>query len=63
MNVSPYTLGAVESGLFQKIVTQQLPPGPGPQAALSDPNLSSLFATAHCVTPTMVTNATQRIER
>ena len=66
VNVSPFTLGAVESGLFQKIVTQQLPPGPGPQAALSDPNLSSLFATAHCVTPTtytMATNATQRIER
>jgi cytochrome o ubiquinol oxidase subunit II len=63
-NVSPFTLGAVESGLFQKIVTQQLPPGPGPQAALSGPNLSSPFATAHGVTPipyTMVNNA-QRME-
>jgi cytochrome o ubiquinol oxidase subunit 2 len=65
VNVSPFTLGAVESGLFQKIVTQQLPPGPGPQAALSDPNLSSLFATAHCVTPityTMATNVIQLLE-
>jgi cytochrome o ubiquinol oxidase subunit II len=61
VNVSPFTLGVVESGLFQKIVTQQLPPGPGPQAAPSDPNLSSLFATAHCVAPIMATNATQRM--
>ena len=32
INSSPFTFGAAESDLFQKIVTQQLPPGPGPQA-------------------------------
>jgi len=29
----PFTFGSVEHGLFQKIVTLQLPPGPGPQQA------------------------------
>src|SRR5271165_6154727 len=36
----PFTFGSVESGLFQKIVTLQLPPGPGPQQAdLFDPSI------------------------
>jgi cytochrome o ubiquinol oxidase subunit 2 len=30
MNVAPYTYSSVEPGLFDKIVTQELPPGPGP---------------------------------
>jgi cytochrome o ubiquinol oxidase subunit 2 len=30
-NTSPYTYRAVEPELFEQIVTQQLPPGPGPQ--------------------------------
>jgi cytochrome o ubiquinol oxidase subunit II len=62
---TPFTFRAAESGLFQKIVTQRLPPGPGPQAVSSDLSASSLFATAHCVTPityTTVNNATQRTE-
>jgi cytochrome o ubiquinol oxidase subunit 2 len=29
-NVTPFTYGTVEADLFQKIVTQALPPGPGP---------------------------------
>jgi cytochrome o ubiquinol oxidase subunit 2 len=39
MNISPFTFGAVEPELYQQIVTQQLPPGPGPQAGLLDPIL------------------------
>jgi cytochrome o ubiquinol oxidase subunit 2 len=31
-NTSPFTFRAVEPGLFQQIVMQQLPPGPGPQS-------------------------------
>ena len=30
MNVAPFTYSSVEPGLFDKIVTQKLPPGPGP---------------------------------
>ena len=30
MNVAPFTYSSVEPGLFDKIVTQELPPGPGP---------------------------------
>lgn len=30
-NASPSTWGSIDPGLFQAIVTQQLPPGPGPQ--------------------------------
>jgi cytochrome o ubiquinol oxidase subunit 2 len=66
LNISPFTFGAVEPELFQKIVTQQLPPGPGPQASLPDLSESSLFAMAHCVAPTKFTtvnNATQRTEQ
>ena len=32
MNVAPYTYSAVEPGLFDRIVTQELPPGPGPSS-------------------------------
>ncbi len=32
-DVQPYTYGAVEPALFERIVTQQLPPGAGPSAA------------------------------
>src|SRR5262244_300515 len=32
MNVAPYTYSAVEPGLFDKIVRQELPPGPGPSS-------------------------------
>jgi cytochrome o ubiquinol oxidase subunit 2 len=66
MNISPFTFAAVEPELFQKIVTQQLPPGPGPQAVLPDLSHSSLFAMAHCVAPTKfitVNSATQRTEQ
>ena len=30
MNVAPFTYRDVDPDLFQKIVTQALPPGPGP---------------------------------
>jgi cytochrome o ubiquinol oxidase subunit 2 len=30
-HVPPYTYGSVETGLFNSILTQALPPGPGPQ--------------------------------
>ena len=33
MNVAPFTYSSVEPGLFDKIVTQELPPGPGPAGA------------------------------
>ena len=32
MNVAPFTYSSVEQGLFNKIVTQELPPGPGPSS-------------------------------
>jgi cytochrome o ubiquinol oxidase subunit II len=32
LNVSPFSYGAVDAGMFDKIVTQVLPPGPGPIA-------------------------------
>jgi len=34
MNIRPFTFGAAEPELFQQIVTQQLPSGPGPQSGL-----------------------------
>jgi cytochrome o ubiquinol oxidase subunit 2 len=40
MNTSPYTFGAAAPGLFQQIVTQQLPPGPGPQAGRPNSSVS-----------------------
>jgi len=33
MNVAPYTYSAIEAGLFDRIVTQELPPGPGPSSS------------------------------
>jgi cytochrome o ubiquinol oxidase subunit 2 len=32
MNVAPFTYSSVEPGLFDKVVRQQLPPGPGPSS-------------------------------
>jgi cytochrome o ubiquinol oxidase subunit II len=40
MNISPFTFGAADPGLFQQIVTQKLPPGPGPQSGRPDPSVS-----------------------
>ncbi len=40
MNVRPYTYGRVVPGLFQLIVTQRLPPGPGPRIGRPDPGVS-----------------------
>jgi cytochrome o ubiquinol oxidase subunit 2 len=66
VNISPFTFGAVEPELFQKIVTQQLPPGPGPEAALPNLSIASrLFGTALCEVPikyTKAKNVTQRTE-
>jgi cytochrome o ubiquinol oxidase subunit 2 len=64
MNIGPFTFAAVEPELFQKIVTQQLPPGPGPQAALTDPSLSSPpLATALCLTPDKYAKANDTTQR
>jgi cytochrome o ubiquinol oxidase subunit II len=41
MNTSPFTFGVADPGLFQQIVTQQLPPGPGPQAGRPNSSVSS----------------------
>jgi cytochrome o ubiquinol oxidase subunit 2 len=40
MNTSPFTFGAAEPDLFRQIVTQQLPPGPGPQTGRTDASVS-----------------------
>ena len=40
MNVSPFTFGVADPELFTKIVTQQLPPGPGPETGRPDVNVS-----------------------
>jgi cytochrome o ubiquinol oxidase subunit II len=40
MNASPFTFRAADPELFQQIVTQQLPPGPGPQTGRPNPNVS-----------------------
>jgi cytochrome o ubiquinol oxidase subunit II len=40
MNTSPFTFRAADPELFQQIVTQQLPPGPGPQTGRPNPNVS-----------------------
>jgi cytochrome o ubiquinol oxidase subunit 2 len=39
-NISPFTFGAADPGVFQQIVTQKLPPGPGPQSGRPDPSVS-----------------------
>jgi cytochrome o ubiquinol oxidase subunit 2 len=40
MNTSPSTFRAADPGLFQEIVTQQLPPGPGPRVGRPHPGVS-----------------------
>ena len=40
VNKNPFTFGAVDPELFLQIVTQQLPPGPGPQAGRPNPSVS-----------------------
>jgi cytochrome o ubiquinol oxidase subunit 2 len=40
INTSPFTFGAADPALFQQIVTQQLPPGPGPQTGRPHPGVS-----------------------
>jgi cytochrome o ubiquinol oxidase subunit 2 len=37
---NPFTFGAADPGLFQQIVMQQLPPGPGPQSGRPNPGVS-----------------------
>jgi cytochrome o ubiquinol oxidase subunit 2 len=39
-NIPPFTYSTVEPQLFQKIVTQKLPPGPGPQTGRPHPSVS-----------------------
>jgi cytochrome o ubiquinol oxidase subunit 2 len=39
-NVRPFTYRAVEPGLFQAIVTQQIPPGPGPSGESNSVSVS-----------------------
>jgi cytochrome o ubiquinol oxidase subunit II len=45
MNVSPFTYRAADPELFQEIVMQKLPPGPGPQTG--EPNPSASPGTEH----------------
>jgi cytochrome o ubiquinol oxidase subunit 2 len=40
MNTPPFTFRAVDPGLFHDIVTQKLPPGPGPQSGRPDRTVS-----------------------
>jgi cytochrome o ubiquinol oxidase subunit II len=40
MNTRPFTFRAADPELFQHIVMQQLPPGPGPQTGRPNPNVS-----------------------
>src|SRR6266567_1583494 len=40
MNISPFTFRAADPALFQQIVTQQLPPGPGPRTGRPHPSVS-----------------------
>jgi len=40
MNTSPFTFRAADPALFQQIVTQHLPPGPGPQTGRPQPSVS-----------------------
>lgn len=39
-NIAPFTFRATEPGLFQQIVTQKLPPGPGPSKGRPLPSVS-----------------------
>jgi cytochrome o ubiquinol oxidase subunit 2 len=40
MNTSPFTFRAADPKLFQQIVTQKLPPGPGPRTGRPHPSVS-----------------------
>src|SRR5271170_727121 len=40
ISTSPFTFGVADPALFQQIVMQQLPPGPGPQTGRADPSVS-----------------------
>ena len=40
MNASPFTFRAADPKLFEQIVTQKLPPGPGPRTGRPDPSVS-----------------------
>jgi cytochrome o ubiquinol oxidase subunit 2 len=40
LNTPPSTFGSVDPGLFHEIVTQKLPPGPGPVAGRPDASVS-----------------------
>lgn len=40
INIAPFTYKAVQPQLFQQIVTQKLPPGPGPQTGRPHPSVS-----------------------
>jgi cytochrome o ubiquinol oxidase subunit 2 len=40
IDVRPFTFRAADPGLFHQIVTQELPPGPGPQTGSPDVNVS-----------------------
>ncbi len=40
VNTTPFTFRAADPDLFQQIVTQQLPPGPGPQSGRPNPSVS-----------------------
>jgi cytochrome o ubiquinol oxidase subunit 2 len=40
INTNPFTFGAADPDLFLQIVTQQLPPGPGPQTGRPHPSVS-----------------------
>ena len=41
MDVSPFTYRAADPALFQQIVSQKLPPGPGPQASADARHISA----------------------
>jgi cytochrome o ubiquinol oxidase subunit 2 len=40
IDATPFTFGAIQPGMFQQIVTQKLPPGPGPQSGRAGVNVS-----------------------
>ena len=40
MNTRPFTFRAADPELFQQIVTQKLPPGPGPRTGRPHPSVS-----------------------
>jgi len=40
VNTTPFTFGAADPDLFEQIITQQLPPGPGPQTGRPNPSVS-----------------------